>query len=148
MNIRTSDGCKIVKNEWLTIELWAFTFLRVRESNFGTWHTPPPHLQCVTWNNTVLYLIFIINFVEQSPSWEAYSHSASQEITLLLWKTKVRYRVHKRPPQVPILSHLNPIHSFPPCFSKFLIPLNEYMKYKTEQHYNKQYFTQPSTSPR
>jgi hypothetical protein len=32
--------------------------------------------------------------MEQSPSWEAGSHSASQEILLLLWNPKVHYCVH------------------------------------------------------
>jgi len=31
--------------------------------------------------------------MEQSPSWEANSHSASQQIPCLLWNRKVRYRV-------------------------------------------------------
>jgi hypothetical protein len=33
--------------------------------------------------------------MEQSPSWEANSQSASQEIPLLLWNPKVRYHIHK-----------------------------------------------------
>jgi hypothetical protein len=32
--------------------------------------------------------------MEQNPSWEANRFSASQEIPHILWKPKVRYRIH------------------------------------------------------
>jgi hypothetical protein len=39
--------------------------------------------------------------MEQSPSWEANIHSASEEISYLLWGPKVHYCVHILPPYLP-----------------------------------------------
>jgi hypothetical protein len=39
--------------------------------------------------------------------------SPSQEIHRLVWNVKVHYRVHKSPPQVPIVIHLYQINTLP-----------------------------------
>jgi hypothetical protein len=44
-------------------------------------------------------------------SWEANRSLASWEILRILWKPKVHYRIHKRPPPVPILSYIDPVHA-------------------------------------
>ena len=48
--------------------------------------------------------------MEQSPSWEANRSSAGQEISLILWNSKVRRRIHNSPLPVSTLSRFN---SFP-----------------------------------
>jgi len=62
------------------------------------------------------FLILYCHWVHSS--WEADSHSASQEIPILLWNRKVRYPVHNSPPLVSVFSQMNPVHTFPPYFHK------------------------------
>jgi hypothetical protein len=56
--------------------------------------------------------------MEQRPSWEANSFSASQETPRILWNPEVHFRIHKSPLPVSILSQLNLVHVHPSHFLK------------------------------
>jgi hypothetical protein len=54
----------------------------------------------------------------QSPSWEATTSSASQEIPRNLWHPEVQYRTYKRLQPAPTHSQINRVQASPSYFSK------------------------------
>jgi hypothetical protein len=60
-------------------------------------------------------------FTELSPVWEAASRSATKEFPNISRNPTVQYRVHKRPPLVPTLSQINPVHTTPSYLRSILI---------------------------
>jgi hypothetical protein len=66
--------------------------------------------------DTWLKLTYLLT--ELSPSWGAINWAATQELPSISWNPKVQHRIHKNPPLVPILRHINPIHTNPSYLSK------------------------------
>jgi hypothetical protein len=59
--------------------------------------------------------------------WETDNHSANQEISCPLWNPKVHYRVHNSQILVPILNHLNSIHTLTLIFCKVHFSIIPYL---------------------
>jgi hypothetical protein len=61
--------------------------------------------------------------MEQSPSLEANTSSASQEIIRILWKPDVHYLIHNSQPLVPLLSNMDPVPShFSKIYFNIIVP--------------------------
>ena len=81
------------------------------------------------------FVNFLVNFqhqiyllTHQSTSWEANRFSASQQILHILRNPKVYYRNHKCPLPIPILSHLDPVHTPTSHFLKMHLILFSHLR--------------------
>jgi hypothetical protein len=79
-----------------------------------------PRIYCLYISSNIQ----LTNSMEYGPSWEANSYAASQEITCLQWNPKVHYLVHNSQSLFPILSKMQPVHTFPSCVPKIHININ------------------------
>jgi len=71
---------------------------------------------------------YVINNPQQSPSSEADSHSAIQEIPHLLWNPKLHYRVHKGQLLVPIMSQMNSVQTFSSISLRSVLILSSHLR--------------------
>ena len=77
--------------------------------------SPAAKVQDAICNNEVT------SSMEHNPSWEANRFWAGQEIPRILSNSKIHFRIHQRPPPVPILTHSHPVHASPSHSRSILI---------------------------
>jgi hypothetical protein len=78
---------------------------------------------------TLALAIYLLTYtMEQSPSWEAKTPWATQEIPRILWNPNVHHRIHNIPPPVPILSQIDLVHAPHPTSQRFILILSSHLR--------------------
>jgi hypothetical protein len=73
--------------------------------------------------------IYLLTYsMEQSPSWEAKTSWATQQIPRILCNPKVHNRIHKNSPPVPILSQIDPVHAPHPTSRSPILILSSHLR--------------------
>jgi hypothetical protein len=87
---------------------------KIKQEAYEAHHSPPS----MPVTHKLMYASLL---TELSPSWGAINWAATQELPSISWHPKVQYRIHKSSRLVPILSHINPIHTIPSYLRSILI---------------------------